>query len=103
MRAYARIDEVSLCVSDNPTIGARMESPATRVFGTSERPAIKISRKPYFNSLERIMTADYDVIVVGAGNAALCAALSAREQGRSVLILERAPFDHRGGNSAYTL
>ncbi|MFG1298269.1 FAD-dependent tricarballylate dehydrogenase TcuA [Xanthobacter sp. V3C-3] len=45
---------------------------------------------------------NYDVIVVGGGNAALCAALSAREHGASVLVLERAPFAERGGNSAYT-
>ena len=44
----------------------------------------------------------YDVIVVGGGNAGLCAALSAREQGASVLLLERAPVDERGGNSAFT-
>src|SRR4051812_20620336 len=44
----------------------------------------------------------YDVIVVGGGNAALCAALSAREQGGKVLLLERAPEDERGGNSSYT-
>jgi tricarballylate dehydrogenase len=46
--------------------------------------------------------AGYDVVVVGGGNAALCAALSAREHGAKVLVLERAPEDQRGGNSAYT-
>lgn len=45
---------------------------------------------------------EYDVIVVGAGNAALCAALSARENGAKVLVLERAPRDERGGNSYFT-
>jgi tricarballylate dehydrogenase len=44
----------------------------------------------------------YDVIVVGGGNAALCAALSAREHGARVLLLERAPEDQRGGNSSFT-
>ena len=42
------------------------------------------------------------VIVVGGGNAALCAAISAREQGAEVTVLERAPFDQRGGNSRFT-
>ncbi|MBI1965536.1 MAG: FAD-dependent tricarballylate dehydrogenase TcuA [Betaproteobacteria bacterium] len=46
--------------------------------------------------------ASFDVIVVGGGNAALCAALSAREQGAAVLVLERAPVEKRGGNSAFT-
>jgi tricarballylate dehydrogenase len=44
----------------------------------------------------------YDVIVVGAGNAALCAALAARESAQKVLVLERAPEDESGGNSRYT-
>lgn len=45
---------------------------------------------------------DPDVLVIGGGNAALCAALMAREAGRSVLLLEAAPRDWRGGNSGHT-
>ena len=44
----------------------------------------------------------YDVVVVGAGNAAACAALAARDHGLSVCMLEAAPHEQRGGNSAYT-
>ena len=43
-----------------------------------------------------------DVVVVGAGNAAMCAALAAREQGAEVLMLEAAPETESGGNSRYT-
>jgi tricarballylate dehydrogenase len=43
-----------------------------------------------------------DVIVVGAGNAAFCAALSAQEHGAKVLILEAAPQQESGGNSRFT-
>ena len=48
------------------------------------------------------MNGAYDVIVVGGGNAAMCAALAAAEDGARVLVLERAPEAERGGNSAYT-
>jgi tricarballylate dehydrogenase len=43
-----------------------------------------------------------EVLVVGAGNAAMCAALAARDAGAAVLVLERAPEDERGGNTAFT-
>src|SRR3984893_11285593 len=45
---------------------------------------------------------EFGVIVVGAGNAATCAALSAREHGARVLMLELAPGDAPAGNSAFT-
>jgi tricarballylate dehydrogenase len=44
----------------------------------------------------------YDVIVVGGGNAGLCAALAARRHVPRVLILERAPVHMRGGNTRHT-
>jgi len=44
----------------------------------------------------------YDVLVIGGGNAALCAAMTAREAGCSVLVLEASPEDVRGGNSRHT-
>ena len=44
----------------------------------------------------------FDVLVIGGGNAALCAALVAREAGASVLLLEAAPKEWRGGNSIHT-
>lgn len=43
----------------------------------------------------------FDVVVVGGGNAALCAALSANEAGARVVILEAAPLSARGGNSRF--
>ncbi len=44
---------------------------------------------------------EYDVVVVGKGNAALCAALSARDQGAKVAVLEAAPEEEHGGNSRF--
>ncbi len=43
-----------------------------------------------------------DVVIIGAGNAALCAALAAREAKASVLVLETAPESESGGNSRFT-
>lgn len=45
---------------------------------------------------------EYDIVVVGAGNAAMCAALAAREHGVSVAVLECAPKGEHGGNSTFT-
>jgi tricarballylate dehydrogenase len=44
----------------------------------------------------------YDVVVVGGGNAAFCAAIAAREKGARVLMLERAPEEESGRNSRFT-
>ncbi len=48
------------------------------------------------------LTRKYDVLVIGGGNAALCAAISARRTGASVLVLEGAPKFYRGGNTRHT-
>ena len=44
----------------------------------------------------------FDVLVIGGGNAALCAAMTAREAGATVLMLESSPREFRGGNSRHT-
>lgn len=45
---------------------------------------------------------NYDIVVIGGGNAALSAAITAREAGATVLVLEHAPQTMRGGNSRHT-
>lgn len=44
----------------------------------------------------------WDIVIVGGGNAALCAAIEAAETGARVIILEGAPIPYRGGNSRHT-
>src|SRR6266481_6089354 len=44
----------------------------------------------------------FDVLVIGGGNAALCAAISARRAGADLLVLEGAPKFYRGGNTRHT-
>jgi len=48
------------------------------------------------------LTKRYDVLVVGGGNAALCAAIAARRAGATVLVVEAAPKFYRGGNTRHT-
>ena len=48
------------------------------------------------------MTSEHDIAVIGGGNAALCAAMTAAEKGARVVILETAPKTYRGGNSRHT-
>src|SRR4051794_11032758 len=48
------------------------------------------------------LTSPYDVLVIGGGNAALCAPISAQGAGASVLVLEAAPKFYRGGNTRHT-
>lgn len=48
------------------------------------------------------MQTTFDIVVIGGGNAALCAAIVAAEAGARVLILEAAPKAYRGGNSRHT-
>ena len=52
--------------------------------------------------LGRVTDQSYDVLVVGGGNAALCAAISARREGARVLVLESADAFWRGGNTRHT-
>src|SRR5512147_1003907 len=47
------------------------------------------------------MSQAYDVIVVGAGNAAMAAALTARQHGAKVVVLEAADPENAGGNTRY--
>ncbi|ETX30345.1 FAD-dependent tricarballylate dehydrogenase TcuA [Roseivivax isoporae] len=54
------------------------------------------------DDLNRLSATRWDVVVVGGGNAALCAAIEVAETGASVLMLEGAPETYRGGNSRHT-
>ena len=44
----------------------------------------------------------WDVVIIGGGNAGLVAAITARQHGQRVLVVERAPAAMRGGNTRHT-
>ena len=54
------------------------------------------------NTYRQKSPAGFDVLVIGGGNAALCGAITAKSKGASVLLLECAPKEFRGGNSRHT-
>ena len=54
------------------------------------------------NNLTSETHLNFDIVIIGGGNAALCAAISAREGGASVVVLEGAPKFYRGGNTRHT-
>ena len=56
----------------------------------------------YLDREHAMSNQDWDVVVIGAGNAAGCAALAAREHGATVAMLECAPEDEAGGNTRFT-
>lgn len=57
---------------------------------------------PASSSAVDLLTKRHDVVVIGGGNAALCAAISARRDGASVLVIELASQFYRGGNTRHT-
>ena len=65
------------------------------------KPGARCSQGPAMTSSE-LSTEPFDVVVLGGGNAALCAAITAAQAGRRVVVLEGAPEFYRGGNTRHT-
>lgn len=61
-----------------------------------------ITADTYLHKVSVLLQSPWDVVVIGAGNAALVAAITARRGGSRVLMLEKSPSDLRGGNTRHT-
>ncbi len=94
-------------IGDQRHLGRRHPEPSQKLIPPFPAPPAQGRGAPYSRSSLRVRLQgerfmDTDVLVIGGGNAALCAALMAREAGARVLLLESAPREWRGGNSAHT-
>ncbi len=54
------------------------------------------------NNSQSLFEKSWDIVVIGAGNAGVCAAITAAERGCSILVIETAPREFRGGNTRHT-
>ena len=54
------------------------------------------------NDTQSLFEKSWDIVVIGGGNAGVCAAITAAERGCSVLVIETAPREFRGGNTRHT-
>ena len=54
------------------------------------------------NNIQSLFEISWDIVVIGGGNAGVCAAITAAERGCSVLVIETAPREFRGGNTRHT-
>ena len=54
------------------------------------------------NNTQSLFEISWDIVVIGGGNAGVCAAITAAERGCSVLVIETAPREFRGGNTRHT-
>jgi tricarballylate dehydrogenase len=70
--------------------------------GSSNQEGFEVKVITRSNACSVDLSKRFDVLVIGGGNAALCAAMTAREAGANVLLLESAPIEFRGGNSRHT-
>ncbi|GIT24211.1 MAG: hypothetical protein CM1200mP41_02550 [Gammaproteobacteria bacterium] len=75
----------------------------SRILTSPRQPSSRLFGLIPIHSMPLDMIDSFDVCIIGAGNAALCAAISAAENNARTLVLERAPQEESGGNSDFPL